>query len=108
MEHIHEFAIIFIVAICTFATRAFPFLIFGRSGEPSPTVKYLGLVLPPSVMAILIIYCLKNVQLTVLSSAAPSFLAIAIVIALHLWKRNNLLSIGLGTLSYMLMIQYLF
>ncbi len=108
MEYMHEFAIILTVAVCTFATRVFPFLLFGRNGEPSPTVKYLGLVLPSSVMAILIVYCLKNVQLSALSSVVPSFLAIAIVVGLHLWKRNNLLSIGVGTLSYMVMIQYLF
>lgn len=105
---IREISIIAIVAACTFATRLFPFLVFGRKKEPSPMIRFLGKVLPSAVMAILIIYCLKNVNFLLPSSVLPQLLSILAVILLHLWKRNNLLSIGLGTLCYMFLIQYIF
>lgn len=105
---VREILVIAIVAICTFVTRLFPFLIFGRKGEPSPMIRFLGKALPPAVMAILIIYCLKNVDFLLPKSILPQLLSILTVVLLHLWKRNNLLSIGLGTVCYMFLIQYVF
>lgn len=108
MSTTYAVAIIAIVAVCTFATRLFPFLVFGRKGEPSPMIRFLGKALPPAVMAILIIYCLKNVDFLLPASVLPQLISILLVILLHLWKRNNLLSIGLGTVCYMFMIQCVF
>lgn len=105
---IHEIIVIAIVAVCTFVTRLFPFLVFGRKGEPSPMIRFLGKALPPAVMAILIIYCLKNVDFLLPESVLPQALSILAVVLLHLWKRNNLLSIGLGTICYMFLIQCIF
>lgn len=105
---IHEVLIIVIVAFCTFLTRLFPFLVFGRKGEPSPMIRFLGKALPPAVMAILIIYCLKNVDFLLPQSVLPQLLSILAVVLLHLWKRNTLLSIGLGTVCYMFLIQCVF
>lgn len=101
-------AIIVVVAVCTFITRVFPFLVFGRKGEPSPMIRFLGKALPPAVIAVLVIYCLKNTDFLLPASVLPQMISIAAVILLHLWKRNNLLSIGLGTVCYMLLIQYIF
>lgn len=105
---VREILIIAIVAVCTFATRCFPFLVFGQKGEPSPVIRFLGKALPPAVMAILIVYCLKNVDFLLPASLLPQLISILAVVLLHLWKRNNLLSIGLGTLCYMFLIQYIF
>lgn len=100
--------IVAVVALCTLFTRLLPFLLFGRNGEPSPMIQFLGKALPPSVIAILVIYCIKNVDFLVPSSIIPQTISIALVIALHIWKRNDLLSISLGTVCYMFLIQCVF
>ncbi len=97
--------IILTVAVCTLFTRALPFLFFSRKASPPKAVQYLGRVLPPAVMAALVIYCLKNIQFTAMSGFLPQLIAVVIVALLHIWKRNNLLSILGGTACYMLMIQ---
>lgn len=101
-------AIIAVVAACTFLTRCAAFVIFGRKQEISPVVRYLGDVLPCAIIAILVIYCLKSVNLTAAPFGAPELLGVAIVAALHIWKRNNLLSIGVGTVCYMALVQFVF
>uniref|UniRef100_UPI00405724D8 branched-chain amino acid transporter permease n=1 Tax=Acetatifactor sp. TaxID=1872090 RepID=UPI00405724D8 len=100
----HTIAIILVVAICTLVTRALPFLIFGGKREVSPTIQYLGKVLPPAIMIILVVYCLKDIDIFSGTKGVPEFLAIGVVIILHLWKKNTLLSIGVGTLFYMFMV----
>lgn len=108
MIYSHEIGIILVIAVCTFATRVFPFVLFGRSHQPTPIIQYLGKILPSAVIAILIIYCLKSVSFSHSAAFAPQFIGVAVVVALHVWKRNNLLSIGLGTICYMIMVQFLF
>lgn len=104
----HTLIIVLLVALFTFITRLFPFVVFGRKGEPSAMVKHLGDLLPLAVIAILVIYCLKGTAFSALSEFAPQFIAVAAVILLHVWKRNNLLSILGGTACYMLLVQYVF
>ncbi|MGI6256920.1 MAG: branched-chain amino acid transporter permease [Anaerovoracaceae bacterium] len=114
MSYTAAMAIIAVVAGATFFTRLVPFALFGRQKEPPKVIKYLGGVLPPAVIAILVVYCLRNIRFTGLSSPGelgtflPPFLAIGIVVLLHLWKRNNLLSIGGGTVFYMILVQFVF
>ena len=100
--------IVLTVAVCTFLTRVFPFLLFGRDREVPPSVRYLGAVLPTTVMAILIVYCLRNTSFNTAAGFLPQLIAIAVVVLLHLWRRNNLLSIFGGTAAYMLLIQLVF
>ncbi|NLW65037.1 MAG: branched-chain amino acid transporter AzlD [Clostridiales bacterium] len=97
-----------VTAACTFATRLVPFVLFGTRDKPPAIVRYLGEVLPPAVMAILIIYCLKDVDFSSANSILPQVISAAVVVLLHLWKRNNLLSIGAGTVCYMLLVQFVF
>lgn len=101
----HSIAIIVVTALCTLATRVAPFLLFGRKKEVPQTVKYLGKVLPPAIMAILVVYCFKEVDLFTGFHGLPEFLAAGVVIVLHLWRKNVLLSIGCGTFCYMLLLQ---
>lgn len=76
--------------------------------ELPKSVAYLGKVLPMAVMGVLVIYCVKGVQLTVYPYGLPEWIGIGIVVLLHIWKRNNLLSIGVGTIAYMIMVQGIF
>ena len=96
------------VILGTMPTRFVPFFVF-PAGKPTPKyVQYLGNVLPPAVFGLLIIYCLKNVSIFTGSHAIPELLAITLVIALHTWKRQMLLSIAGGTIFYMILVQFIF
>lgn len=101
-------AIIIAVAVTIFFTRLIPFLFFPKGKEVPPVIQYLGKVLPPAVIGMLVIYCLKGVSFASVSHWAPEFIAVAAVIVLHVWKRNNLLSIGVGTVLYMFLVQVVF
>lgn len=113
-------AAIAVMAIVTFLTRALPFLLFDRGDHPPKLVLYLGRVLPPAVIAMLIVYCLKSNILAVeanltslldpavLNQWLPALLAVAMVVLLHIWKHNNLLSIFGGTILYMVLVQAVF
>ena len=104
----HAALIIAAAAICTVFTRALPFLFFGgNKGIPGP-IRYLGKILPPAIMAVLVVYCLKNISLLQAPFGAPELLACALTVILHVWKRNNLLSIAGGTIFYMILIQVVF
>lgn len=92
----------------TMLTRFLPFLLF-PAGKPTPKyIQYLGKVLPAAVFGLLVIYSLKNVSLFAGSHGIPELISIVIVIGLHLWKRQMLLSIAGGTVCYMLLVQFVF
>ena len=101
-------ACIAVMALVTLLTRALPFLLFDRGEAPPQLILYLGKMLPPAVIAMLIVYCLKGVNLSAAVNWAPHAISVATVVALHLWKRNNLLSIFAGTILYMVLVQMVF
>ena len=101
-------ASIAVMAGVTLLTRALPFILFDRGGAPPGSVAYLGRVLPPAVIAMLIVYCLRDVSLTVRPYGVPELISASLVVALHVWKRNNLLSIFGGTIVYMFLVQCVF
>ena len=101
-------AAIAVMAAVTFLTRAIPFLLFGRGGTPPKVVLYLGKYLPPAVIAMLIVYCLKNVSFAAAGGWLPVLIAGLAVVALHLWKKNDVLSIMGGTILYMVLVQAVF
>lgn len=105
MTRLQQIITISMVILGTVLTRFLPFFLF-PSGKPTPKyIQYLGKVLPPAVFGLLVIYCLKNVSIFTGSHGIPELLAIALVAALHMWKRQMLLSIAGGTLFYMLLAQ---
>ena len=108
MNWYNSLAIIFVVAACTLLTRALPFMIFGGKRQVPQAVQYLGKVLPPAIMAILVVYCMKGVNFFSASHGLPEIIASLVVVVLHLWKRNTLLSIGVGTVCYMILVQVIF
>ncbi|GIO19474.1 branched-chain amino acid transport protein AzlD [Oceanobacillus oncorhynchi subsp. incaldanensis] len=92
----------------TLLTRFLPFIIF-KADKPTPKyIKYLGYVLPPAVFGLLVVYSLKDVQVTSLEGFLPELLAIGLIIGLHYWKRSMLLSIAGGTIFYMFLVQVVF
>ena len=96
------------IVLGTMITRFLPFLLF-PSGKPTPKyIQYLGKVLPSAVFGLLVVYCLKNVSLFTGSHGIPETVSIVVVAALHLWKRQMLLSIAGGTVCYMLLVQLIF
>jgi len=101
-------AAIAVMAVVTFLTRALPFLLFGHGNQVPRVVVYLGKYLPPAVIAMLIVYCLRGVSFSAPSGWLPSLIAAAAVVVLHLWKKNNLLSILGGTILYMVLVQTIF
>ena len=101
----HDLAIVAVAALVTLLIRALPFALFSR-GNPPRVITYLGRVLPATVMAILVVYCLlKGVSFGTLSGFAPALIAVAATAALHALKRSTLLSIACGTAVYMLLIR---
>jgi len=108
MDKLHAVLLIAITALVTVGLRFLPFLIF-REGKKTPALlTYLGKVLPFAIMGMLVVYCLKSICLTEAPYGIPELLGCTIVAGLHIWKRNTLLSIGLGTLAYMLLVQLVF
>lgn len=101
-------ASIAVMAVVTFLTRAMPFLLFDRGGNPPKVVLYLGRVLPPAIIAMLIIYCLKGVSFAAPGGWVPALLAVATAVLLHMWKGNDLISIFGATGLYMVLVQLVF
>lgn len=99
---------VLMVVLGTMLTRFLPFLLF-PAGKPTPKyLQYLGKVLPAAVFGLLVVYCLRNVSIVSGSHGIPELIAIVVVIGLHLWKKQMLLSIAGGTVCYMLLVQFVF
>ena len=105
---VHGALLVAVVAGVTALIRFLPFVVFG-GGRPTPKfVVYLAGVLPCAIMAMLVVYCLRNVDVMHFAYGLPELIAIAVTIALHLWKKQMLLSIAGGTVCYMLLVQFVF
>lgn len=107
MTTTQSFITVSVVVLGTMLTRFLPFLIFPENKTPPKSITYLGTVLPYAAIGLLVIYCLKD---AVFSShhALPELIAIAFIVILHKWKHNTLLSIGAGTVLYMVLVQNVF
>ena len=104
---LHAIILIAVMAVITFALRALPFLIFGKRETPK-FIIYLSKVLPYAIMGMLVVFCFKNVKPLQAPYGIPELIAAAITVVLHVWKRNTLISILFGTVSYMLLVQLVF
>jgi len=104
----HDVLLIAVAVLVTAATRFLPFLIFGEKRKTPPVIEYLGTVLPCAIMGMLVVYCLKDISFVKNPFGLPELIACAVVAALHVWKRSSLLSIGGGTVCYMLLVQLVF
>lgn len=100
--------LILTAAAITIAIRFAPFMLFSRGKQLPRWVKYLGNILPPAVMSVLLVYCLRSVDFATAGHGIPELISVAAVILLHIWRRNTLLSIGVGTVLYMILVQVVF
>ena len=101
-------ASIAVMAGMTFLTRALPFLLFDRGDHPPKLVLYLGRVLPPAIIAMLIVYCLKGISFAAPGLWVPPLVAGLAAVLLHIWKGNDLISIFGSTVLYMFLVQGVF
>ena len=108
MHNLHSALIVAVAAAVTIGLRFLPFLIFGEGRKTPALIVYLGKVLPYAIMGMLVVYCLKGVDLTAAPFGIPELIGCAVVAGLHTWKRNTLLSIGAGTVCYMILVQCIF
>ena len=99
---------ILVVSLGTQITRWIPFLLFPENKSAPRVVLYLGKVLPPAMMGLLVVYCFKSATPLVWPHALPELIAGAYVVLVHHWKHNLVLSIGGGTVLYMLLVQLVF
>ena len=105
---VQTMVIILAVTLGTQITRWLPFLMFPENKQPPKVVLYLGRVLPPAMMGLLVVYSLRSTDLLGGSHGIPEAIAVAVTAGLHLWRRNTLLSILAGTVCYMLLVQLVF
>ena len=105
---VQAIAIIAILAFGTALTRFLPFVLFPKAESAPQYIIYLGKMLPTAAISILVVYCLKDVSLAAAPHGIPEAIAIAAVAALHIWRKNTLLSIAAGTVIYMLLVQFVF
>ncbi len=108
MNNLYPALMVAVMALVTILLRSLPFLVFRGDKKTPDFIVYLSNVLPYAIMGMLVVYCLRNVNLLSGSHGLPEVLACGAVVGLHLWKKNTLLSISAGTVIYMLLIQFVF
>lgn len=96
------------IVLATMLTRFLPFLLYPEHKKVPDYIVYLGQVLPGAIFGMLVIYCLKDVRLLTGSHGIPEFISIGVVVILHLWKRQMLISIAGGVICYMVLVQMFF
>lgn len=108
MTHNQMLITVVVIMLGTMLTRFLVFFIFPPTKEPPQFVTYLGKVLPAAAIGLLVVYALKDVKITEIPFAIPEVLAIIVILLIHKWRRNSLLSIASGTIVYMTLIQWVF
>ena len=96
------------IALGVQISRWLPFIAFSGKKELPEFIKYLGSVLPPALMGLLVVYCFKSTPILTGNHGLPELIASAVVILTYRWKENLLISVGGGTLVYMLLLQFVF
>lgn len=96
------------IVLATLLTRFLPFLLYPEHKKVPDYIVYLGQVLPGAIFGMLVIYCLKDVRLLTGSHGIPEFISIGVVVILHLWKRQMLISIAGGVICFMVLVQMFF
>lgn len=97
--------IIAVCAVCTMLTRALPFLVFGANRPVPKIVTYLGKVLPPTIIATLVIFALRNTEVLSGSHGLPELIGVISAAVLHIVSKNSLISIGASTVLYMAILR---
>jgi len=106
--NLHDILLVTIMALVTILLRFLPFWVFAGEKKTPEIILYLGRVLPFAIMGMLVVFCLKGTTLGALSGWLPQLIAGGAVVLVHIWKRNTLLSILVGTVLYMVLVQLVF
>ena len=104
MTPLQYIVMVLAVALGAMATRFAPFILFPEGKQPPELITYLGKVLPPVMMGLLVVYCLKDIPIQASPHGLPELISIAFIVLIHLWRKNVLLSIGCGTALYMILV----
>lgn len=107
-DHRHAIIVIAVMGLAVLATRIVPVLIFGRGEKVPEFILYLGRVVPYTAMGLLIVYCLRDMPLLEAPYGLPEIISLAVVTGTYLWKRNTILSVVIGTVLYMFLVQSIF
>ncbi len=97
-----------IIAVTTFVIRGLPFLLFDHKKEPPKYVKYLGWALPPAAFAMLVVFSLKDSVITAYPYGIPEAISLVVIVLLHLWKKQFILSVGVGLTLYLVLVNLVF
>lgn len=108
MGNLHTWLIILVIILVTMFLRFLPFIVFNDKNKTPKVIENLGKVLPYAIMGMLVIYCLKDVSFKSFDSFLPTLISCIVVGGLYIWKRNTLISIVIGTICYMLLVQLVF
>ena len=106
MSSMHAAALVAAMSVMTILTRFLPFIVF-RKNTPR-YITYLGKVLPPAIIGMLVIYCLKDISISISPFGIPELISVLCVVVVQIWRRNSLVSILSGTVVYMVLIQMVF
>ncbi len=105
---LRELGVVIALVAATLLTRFLPFLLFPSGRETPKYLEYLGKTLPYATIGLLVVYCLKDVEVPGPAHGLPEMIAVIVIVILHWWKENSLLSIGAGTIFYMILVQVVF
>ena len=108
LTSVQTMVIIIVMTMATVLTRFVPFFLFKNSKSNNSYISYLGKVLPFSTIGLLVVYCLRDVDFIASPHGIPESISVLAIAIVHYWKENTLLSIGLGTLIYMVLVQIVF
>ena len=108
MNLLHSAMIVAVIALVTAVLRFLPFILTGGKRKTPEYILWLGKYLPYAIMGMLVVYCLKNTSFVDSPHGIPELVAVSVVVLLHIWRRNTLLSIICGTACYMLLVQLVF
>ena len=108
MTELQAIITILVAVAATVLTRCAAFVVFNEKRPLPLFVSYLGKVLPGAVFALLVVYCLKGVNITTYPFGIPELIAVLSVVGVHLWKRNMLISVSVGTIVFMVLVQVVF
>lgn len=108
MGDLHTWLAVAVIALVTAALRFLPFLLFSGKKKTPKLIEKLGRVLPYAIMGMLVVYCLKDVHFTDVGGYLPALIGCLVVGVSYVWRRNTLVSIVLGTVCYMLLVQLVF
>lgn len=108
IDYSHSIWIIAVIALMTAVTRFLPFFVFPAGKNTPKFIQYLSKVLPFALIGMLVIYCLKNISITSSPFGLPELISVVLVVFLYIWRKNTLLSVGGGTICYMMLVQFVF